>query len=131
MKVAYTNTMMVIIKVAGYHVMKLMTLASGYNPQYLGICDSIVLLFHFAYILIEIINLAHCACWQSWSGKIDQLHYPVHFHAKTIVSTHISMLFFDICRNWCMLCSELCSIQCPPSVSKEYAFVVSHMSVTQ
>ena len=105
MKVAYTNTMMVIIKVAGYHVMKLMTLASGYNPPHLGICDSRVLLFHFAYlhVLIEIIKFSKL-CWPSRSGKTNQLHYmyPVHFHVKEIVSTHISMLFFDVRRNWCI-----------------------------
>ena len=130
MKVAYTNTMMVIIKVAGYHVIKFTTLASGYNPPHLGICDSRVLLFHFAYLPLEIAKFS-TLCWPSWSGKINQPHYPVHFHAKTIVSTHISMLFFDVHRNWCMFYSELCSIQCPPPVSKEYTVVVSHMSVAQ
>ena len=75
--------------------MKFMTLANWYNPSHLRICDSRVLLFHFAYIPIEIIKFS-TLCWPSWSGKIDQLHYPVYFHAKTIVSTHISMLFFDV-----------------------------------
>ena len=56
MKVAYTNTMMVISKVAGYHVTKFITLASGYNLRHLGICDSRVLPFYFAYLMLAIME---------------------------------------------------------------------------
>ena len=54
--------------------------------------------------------------------------------AKTIVFTLMGTLFVDTYRSWCMLSSELCSVhslQCFPSVGREYATVVLRVSVAQ
>ena len=54
--------------------------------------------------------------------------------AKTIDFTLMDTLFVDTCRSWCMLFSELRfvhSLQRFPSVSREYAAVVSRASTTQ
>ena len=54
--------------------------------------------------------------------------------AKTIVVTPMDTLFVDTRRSWCMLSSELRSVRSLrrfPSVSREYATVVSRASVAQ
>ena len=76
--------------------------------------------------------LATTELW-NWSSKLLWVLF-LKLRAKTIDFTLMDTLFVDTRRSWCMFFSELRSVRSLrrfPSVSREYAAVVSRTSVTQ
>ena len=99
-------------------------------PPHLRICDNRVVQFHFAY-LHSLHSLAGVLAIME-QQRLTSYTILYTFMLKDSFYTHMHALLLCCMQNWCMLCSELRSIQRPPLISKEYAVVVvSHMSVTQ